>query len=194
MTDSKTVLDGPRIAAAQLADWRPLLGVLTARFRTGDFATGLELVERVGAAAEAANHHPDVELTYPAVTIGLTSHDVGGITSRDLDLAQTISGFAADLGAAAEPAGVARLELALDTEDVAAIRPFWAALVGAELGDAPDEASIRPVRCRRSGSSTPNRAPVATPARPSAGTWTCGFRPSRCGRASTPRSPPAEPW
>ena len=48
------------VLAADLPDWRQVLNVLRARFRTGDFATGLALVDRIGAAAEAADHHPDI--------------------------------------------------------------------------------------------------------------------------------------
>ncbi len=75
---------------------------LTVTFRTRKFSAGLELVNRIGASAEEANHHPDLTLTYPEVGVTLSSHDVGGITSRDIDLARTIGGHAADLGAAAE--------------------------------------------------------------------------------------------
>ena len=49
----------------------------------------------IGAATEAANHHPDIQLTYSDVTARLASHDVRGITSRDLDLARLISSHAA---------------------------------------------------------------------------------------------------
>jgi 4a-hydroxytetrahydrobiopterin dehydratase len=135
MTDPRTILDGPAIEAAQLADWRPLFGRLTARFGTGDFASGLALVTRIAAAAEAANHHPDLELTCPSVTVRLTSHDVGGITSRDLDLARTISELAAEAGATAQTTDLAAVELALDTEDATAIRPFWAAVLGLQIAD-----------------------------------------------------------
>lgn len=139
MTDAKTVLNGPQIEAESLADWRPLLGRLMARFRTGDFLTGLELVRRTAEAAEAANHHPDLELTYPTVTVRLSSHDVGGITSRDIDLARTISTIAADLGAAAATEGLAVVELALDTDDIDRIRPFWAAVLAIEAEDGGDD-------------------------------------------------------
>lgn len=139
MSDDKTVLNGPQIEAEALRDWRPLLGRLMARFRTGDFLTGLELVRRTAEAAETANHHPDVELTYPTVTVRLSSHDVGGITTRDIDLARTISQIAADLDAASDTAGLAVLELALDTDDIELIRPFWAAVLAIEPGEALDD-------------------------------------------------------
>ena len=62
-------------------------------FRTGDFLRGLAFVTRVAVLAETANHHPDVTLTYPRVTIQLTTHDAGGITDRDFDLAAKIDGL-----------------------------------------------------------------------------------------------------
>ncbi len=102
MSDPKIVLDQSQIEAEQLGDWTLRDQALHATFDTGDFATGLQLVARLGEAAEAANHHPDVELTYPSVTVHLTSHDVGGVTSRDTDLAALISGHAASVGAEAQ--------------------------------------------------------------------------------------------
>lgn len=98
MADSKKTLTPTEIADAALADWQQHGETLTAGFATGDFATGLELVSRIGASAEAANHHPDLTLTYPEVTVTLSSHDVGGITARDLKLARAISEHAAQLG------------------------------------------------------------------------------------------------
>ncbi|NMA78659.1 MAG: 4a-hydroxytetrahydrobiopterin dehydratase [Actinomycetales bacterium] len=101
MADPTQTLTAAEVSAAALADWRQDGESLTARFAAGDFATGLELVTRIGASAEQANHHPDITLTYPEVSVVLSSHDVGGITSRDLDLARLISDHAATLGISA---------------------------------------------------------------------------------------------
>ncbi|ACL39705.1 transcriptional coactivator/pterin dehydratase [Pseudarthrobacter chlorophenolicus A6] len=101
MTDPKRKLSATEIAAAGLSGWHLTGEALTATFRTRKFSTGLELVNRIGSSAEEANHHPDLALTYPEVRVTLSSHDVGGITSRDIDLAHTISGHAAGLGVAA---------------------------------------------------------------------------------------------
>ncbi|AXK45682.1 4a-hydroxytetrahydrobiopterin dehydratase [Brachybacterium saurashtrense] len=98
MAASTKILSPDEITQAAPAGWRMEDGLLTARFATGDFATGLELVARLGASAESANHHPDVTLTYPTVTVTLTSHDVGGVTGRDIALAQQASEHAAALG------------------------------------------------------------------------------------------------
>jgi len=113
-----------------LTDWRLLQRALHARFETRTFATGLTFVERIGAAAEAANHHPDVDLTYGHVAIKLFSHDVGGVTQRDVRLAGEITGIASELGIASAPDRVGLFELALDTADFARVKPFWRALLG----------------------------------------------------------------
>ncbi len=133
--DPKARLSHDEILEAGLDDWRKVLNSLRARFRTGDFATGVRLVDRIGAAADEADHHPDVSLTYPEVIVTLSSHDVGGITSRDLDLARTISGFAAELGADADTSGLTELEPAVDTRDGERLAPFYAALLGGEVSN-----------------------------------------------------------
>lgn len=78
--------------------WHPDGDGVRARFRTGDFATGARLFATIAELAEAAGHHPDVEVTYPAVTVRLVSHDAGGLTQRDAELAAAISRAAHELG------------------------------------------------------------------------------------------------
>lgn len=84
--------------ALQGLGWRVVGTELHATFATGDFMSGLGLVNRVAEAAESMNHHPDVTLTYPEVGLTLTSHDVGALTERDIRLAKTVSGLADELG------------------------------------------------------------------------------------------------
>ena len=126
-----------QLTAEGLADWRPVLGRVVTRFKTGDFVTGLQLTTKVTDAAESANHHPDIDLRYPHVDITLMSHDVSGTTQRDLRLAREISELAAGMGISADPGQCAILEVALDTWDAEEIWPFWAALLGGE-GDADE--------------------------------------------------------
>lgn len=128
--DPKAPVTGAEVLAAGLDDWRLLFRAIHARYRTGDLATGLRFAQRVGEAADAANHHPDLDLRYGHVEVRLRSHDVGAITSRDLALAATISTIAAESGLDAEPAELRLLDLALDTADAAQIMPFWAAVLG----------------------------------------------------------------
>ena len=79
-------------------DWRVGEGGAVAMFRTGDFATGAQLFARIAELAEAANHHPDVEVTYPRVRVALITHMAGGLTAKDVALAQEISAAARELG------------------------------------------------------------------------------------------------
>jgi 4a-hydroxytetrahydrobiopterin dehydratase len=105
-------------------------------------AAGLEFVRRIGLAADEANHHPDLTITYPRVHVLLTTHDAGGLTTRDIDLARTISAIAADLGIAADPTAVTQLEIAIDALDIPAVKPFWEAVLGYRSNS--DEDSVDP--------------------------------------------------
>ncbi|MFJ6000790.1 VOC family protein [Arthrobacter sp. NPDC092385] len=129
-----SILSTQQILDAGLGDWRKLARALHARFLTRDFATGLALVTAIGDLAEEAGHHPDITLTYPHVDVKLMSHDAAGVTARDLDLARHITDLAGERGIIADPAAPAVVELALDTADVAAIGPFWAALLTGDAG------------------------------------------------------------
>lgn len=140
MTDDKGRHSFQEVADAGRDDWRMLFRTLHARFLTGDFATGLDLVARIGEEAEQRNHHPDLDLRYPRLDVRLSSHDVGGVTDRDLELARRISELAADLGVRADPSGVQVLEVALDTADHGRVKPFWRAVLG--LSDSRDDREI----------------------------------------------------
>jgi 4a-hydroxytetrahydrobiopterin dehydratase len=131
MADDKTPLTGEAILEEGLDDWRWVLNKLVARFDTGDFNAGTALVTQIAEAADEANHHPDVDLRYPHVTISLISHDVEAITQRDVRLARRISELAAAAGVTASRAPDV-LELALDTPDSSRLKPFYAALLGYE--------------------------------------------------------------
>ena len=96
MTDE--LLSGDQIARLGLDDWRSMYGALEARFATGDFAAGLRLVGAIGEAAEAAGHHPDVELRSTHVDVLLTTHDAGGVTELDIRMARFIDEAANTLG------------------------------------------------------------------------------------------------
>ncbi|QAY60530.1 4a-hydroxytetrahydrobiopterin dehydratase [Microbacterium protaetiae] len=91
-------------AFAGVEGWRFAADAVRAQFRTGDFATGARLFTAIADLAEAANHHPDVEVTYPSVRVTLTSHDAGGVTGKDAALAAAISQAAGDLGIEMEDA------------------------------------------------------------------------------------------
>ncbi len=58
-----------------------------------DFPPALAFINRVGELAEAANHHPDIYNSWATVRLSLTTHDAGGLTDRDFDLAKQIDGL-----------------------------------------------------------------------------------------------------
>ncbi len=125
--------------AAGLDDWRQLLSTLAARFATKDFATALALVDAIGSAAEEVDHHPDIDLRWGLVAVRLRSHDVNGLTDRDLRLAATISDLAAEHGATPAPHQVMIAEVALDTADASRIITFWRALYAIDADGASDD-------------------------------------------------------
>jgi 4a-hydroxytetrahydrobiopterin dehydratase len=115
-----------------LDDWR-VLGSMPAActvFRTGSFAAGARLVDAIAELADAANHHPDVDVRYAAVTVRLWSHDVGGLSHRDVELARGISAAARELEIPADPAATLQLHLAVDAFVGSDVEPFWRAVLG----------------------------------------------------------------
>ncbi|WP_373526128.1 4a-hydroxytetrahydrobiopterin dehydratase [Nostoc sp.] len=56
-----------------------------------NFIQAIEFVNKLVEPAESAGHHPDIEISYNKVKIALTTHDAGGLTQKDFDLAERIS-------------------------------------------------------------------------------------------------------
>jgi 4a-hydroxytetrahydrobiopterin dehydratase len=133
----KQKLTGQEIHDQAPAGWSKVLNKLIARFETGDFNTGAALVTKIAEAADEMNHHPDVDLRYPHLTVSLMSHDVDAITPRDIRLATTISRLAADAGVSPAEHAPDVLELALDTPDYTRDKPFWAAILGYQAAEHP---------------------------------------------------------
>lgn len=114
-----------------LDDWRFVLGAIHAEFRAGSFPAAAALVTTIAELAEAADHHPDLAVRYPdRVRVSLTTHAIHGLSDVDVEVARTISVVAFQAGATNEPRTPQLLELAIDTLDADAIRPFWAAVMG----------------------------------------------------------------
>jgi 4a-hydroxytetrahydrobiopterin dehydratase len=117
-------------------DWRALFGGACAYFRTGSFATGVALVDAIATLADAANHHPDVDLRYAGVTVRLITHDVDGLSERDVKLARQISAAARKLNVPADPTAVQTVQVTIDALARPTVMPFWRAVLGyREEGD-----------------------------------------------------------
>jgi 4a-hydroxytetrahydrobiopterin dehydratase len=70
-----------------LPDWKIVSGELVRTFEFKDFRGALAFVNGIGELAEEAGHHPDIDIRYNHVRLALTTHDAGGLTVKDFDLA-----------------------------------------------------------------------------------------------------------
>ena len=77
-------------ALGGLPGWSRRGDVLTKMFAFERFADGIAFINRVAKAADEMNHHPDIDVRYTKITITLSTHDAGGITQSDLQLAERI--------------------------------------------------------------------------------------------------------
>ena len=82
-------------ALAGLRDWTYADGALKRTLSFPSFLAGIAFVNRVADLAEQAAHHPDITIKYDKVTLILSTHDAGGVTDKDLDLARQFDVLAA---------------------------------------------------------------------------------------------------
>jgi 4a-hydroxytetrahydrobiopterin dehydratase len=73
-----------------LPAWKVEVGELARTFLFEDFRAAVRFVNRVAELAEEAGHHPDINIRYNRVRLGLATHDAGGLTAKDFDLAASI--------------------------------------------------------------------------------------------------------
>jgi 4a-hydroxytetrahydrobiopterin dehydratase len=81
-------------AIGRLPGWSRRAGVITKTFTMPTFPAAIGFVGRVADAAEQAAHHPDIDIRYSKVTFSLSTHDAGGLTQKDIDLAAAIERLA----------------------------------------------------------------------------------------------------
>ncbi len=77
-------------ALAELDGWGFSDEAFVRTFRFSDFVHAVEFVEELAEVAEGQKHHPDIDIRYNKVTLRLSSHDAGGVTARDVKLAEAI--------------------------------------------------------------------------------------------------------
>lgn len=77
-------------ALGGLTGWSRRGDALTKTFTFATFAEGITFVDRIAKLADARQHHPDIDIRYTKVTLVLSTHDAGGITEKDLELAGAI--------------------------------------------------------------------------------------------------------
>lgn len=93
--------DGITDELAALPAWRRDGVEIRSVYRAPDFPSAIALVDAVAIKAEAANHHPDIDIRYTDVTFVLSTHSAGGLTELDFALAHEIDDAAS--AAAARP-------------------------------------------------------------------------------------------
>ena len=74
---TEEITPGTFHAAEGVEDWRVVFDGACAHFRAGSFVTGVTLLGEIGRLCEAARHHPGIELRRDAVTVRLSTHEVG---------------------------------------------------------------------------------------------------------------------
>lgn len=82
-------------ALGDLPDWSGTTAGIERTVQAPSFLAGIALVSAVAEAAEAADHHPDIDIRWRNVTFRLSTHSAGGVTAKDLDLARQIDTLAA---------------------------------------------------------------------------------------------------
>lgn len=156
-----------QIQSARITGWAHIMDELKARYRTGDFATGLTFVNRIGELAEQLDHHPDVYLTYSEVLVSVKSHDVNAITSRDVEFTRGVAQIAQSLGLSSDVTELNRLDIGLDVQQHPdGLAPFYAALFGSQLtdGEPVDPSGQMPtIWWQEPSSMSPERAELALP-------------------------------
>lgn len=75
-------------AASQLPGWAAQADAITRTYRFRDFGSAFAFMTRVAIHAEAADHHPEWSNVWSRVEVRLTTHDAGGVTQKDIDLAR----------------------------------------------------------------------------------------------------------
>jgi 4a-hydroxytetrahydrobiopterin dehydratase len=80
---------------AALAGWERTGDEIAKEYRLGNFRDSVAFVVRLSYEAEAANHHPDLDIRWNKVRVVLSTHSEGGITAKDLDLAAAVEALAA---------------------------------------------------------------------------------------------------
>ena len=82
-------------ALGALPGWSRKGDTLTKSYHFATFPAGIAFIARVAEIAESMAHHPDIDIRYTRVAFVLTTHDAGGITAKDLELAKAIEELAA---------------------------------------------------------------------------------------------------
>lgn len=130
-----------------MGDWPVLSDGAYAYFRTASFTAGARFVAAIAALPGLDEHGPAIDLRQDGITVRLITidDDYYGMSTRDIELARLISGVALDLGIEADASAVQSILVVPGAPDIAAVVPFWRAVLGYEpRADSPDEDLVDP--------------------------------------------------
>lgn len=134
-------------ASDGVEDWRVIGDGTCTFFATSSFAESSRLVEAISQLPGIEGHRPDVDIRHDGVTVRLVtvSEDWYGMSTRDVDMARSISVAARDLDLVSDPSGLQNILVIPGAPDVAEVVPFWRAILGYEpRADSPEEDLVDP--------------------------------------------------
>jgi 4a-hydroxytetrahydrobiopterin dehydratase len=82
-----------KAALPAVKDWKKQSASISRTYQFKDFVAAMDFVNKVAKVAEAANHHPDIDIRWNKVTLVLATHSEGGLTQKDFELAKQIDAF-----------------------------------------------------------------------------------------------------
>ena len=82
-----------KAALPAVKDWKKQSASIVRTYQFKDFLGAMDFVNKVAKVAEAANHHPDIDIRWNKVTLTLATHSEGGLTQKDFELAKQIDGL-----------------------------------------------------------------------------------------------------
>lgn len=125
----------PAQAQQHLPDWTVVDGRLELSVRAKNFVQAIEFVNRFAEVAEEQDHHPDFEIRYNTIRMRVVSHDVGGLSNRDLKFAAAVDELIEEFELKRQPEKITRTQLVLVTPNIGRIKPFWKAVFDFKDGD-----------------------------------------------------------
>lgn len=118
------------VSARAPEGWRVVRHQLETTYSCPSYTAAGELAARLAELADELNHHPEILIRYPGtVRVATTSHDVGGLTERDLKLAERADLVAGQAGSTGSAGGVQLTEIAIDALDIPVVKAFWQAVL-----------------------------------------------------------------
>jgi 4a-hydroxytetrahydrobiopterin dehydratase len=82
-----------KMSLATVPNWKKKGDAILRTFQFKDFPAAIKFVNALAKLAEKANHHPDIDIRWNKVTLTLSTHDAGGLTEKDFDLAKQFDGL-----------------------------------------------------------------------------------------------------